>query len=141
MGDNPPPADLPHDIFPVNYAPYSDLFPLAAAIVHQGGIGTVAQGLRAGRPTLVMPYAFDQPDNALRLGTSRTLSRKKYTARRAARELKRLLAERLYETRAAGIARELQHENGAVTAVDAIERCLREPAIPGVYAHGESDFR
>ncbi|MGI8740515.1 MAG: glycosyltransferase [Gammaproteobacteria bacterium] len=144
MGDNPPPADLPHDIFPVNYAPYSDLFPLAAAIVHQGGIGTVAQGLRAGRPTLVMPYAFDQPDNALRLvrlGTSRTLSRKKYTARRAARELKRLLAEPLYETRAAGIARELQHENGAVTAVDAIERCLREPAIPGVYAHGESDFR
>ena len=140
MGDNPPPGNLPDDIFAVNYAPYSEIFPLAAVIVHQGGIGTVSQGLRAGRPTLVMPYAFDQPDNALRLarlGTSRTLARENYTPRRVARELARLLAEPRYSARAAEIARDLQHENGAVAAVDAIERCLRETAIPRVYARSE----
>ncbi len=139
MGDNPPAGDLPRDVFAV-YAPYSEIFPSAAAIVHQGGIGTVAQGLRAGRPTLVMPYAFDQPDNAVRLarlGTSRTIPRKKYTARRVARELARLFAEPRYRARAVEIARELQHENGAVVAVDAIERCIRESAMPSVDARGE----
>jgi UDP:flavonoid glycosyltransferase YjiC (YdhE family) len=46
------------------YLPYSTAFPPAAAIVHSGGIGTTAQALAAGRPQLVVPVAFDQPDNA-----------------------------------------------------------------------------
>ncbi len=49
------------------YAPYSKLFPRAALIVHQGGVGTTAQAMRAGRPMLVMPYSHDQPDNARRM--------------------------------------------------------------------------
>jgi UDP:flavonoid glycosyltransferase YjiC (YdhE family) len=78
IGKNTPPKNLSEDILAVNYAPYSQIFPHACAIVHQGGIGTTAQALRAGRPTLVMPYSHDQPDNAARvnrLGTSRTIPR------------------------------------------------------------------
>ncbi len=77
IGKNAPPENLPDDILAVSYAPYSQIFPYACAIVHQGGIGTTAQALRAGRPTLVMPYSHDQPDNAARverLGTSRTIT-------------------------------------------------------------------
>ena len=49
------------------YAPYSALFSRASLVVHQGGVGTTAQCLRAGRPMLIMPYSHDQPDNARRM--------------------------------------------------------------------------
>src|SRR5215212_3368983 len=53
------PAPLPEGVAVVDRAPFSKLFPRAAAVVHQGGIGTIAQALRAGRPQLVVPFAFD----------------------------------------------------------------------------------
>jgi rhamnosyltransferase subunit B len=61
------PVPLPEGVAVVDRAPFSKLFPRAAAVVHQGGIGTIAQALRAGRPQLLVPFAFDQPDNALRV--------------------------------------------------------------------------
>lgn len=53
MGENTPPDNLSKDIMATNYVPYSQIFPRACAIVHQGGIGTTAQALRSGRPTLI----------------------------------------------------------------------------------------
>ena len=61
------PAPLPSGVRHAAYAPFGSLLPRAAALVHHGGIGTAAQALRAGCPQLVMPMAFDQPDNAVRL--------------------------------------------------------------------------
>jgi len=55
---------LPEGVRAFSYLPYSRIFPAAAANVHQAGIGTLAQALRAGRPQLIVPVAFDQPDNA-----------------------------------------------------------------------------
>ena len=81
------PPSLPDGVVAFDYAPFSELFPRAAAIVHQGGIGTTAQAMRSGRPMLVMPYAHDQPDNAerlVRLGIARSISRHRYTPDRAA---------------------------------------------------------
>src|SRR6185295_19425809 len=72
------PASLPDNIIAVNYAPYQSLLPRAAAVVHHGGVGTTSQGLLSGSPTLIVPFAFDQLDNAAhakRVGTSRTLYR------------------------------------------------------------------
>lgn len=128
MGWNPPPADLPKEIFATDYAPYSDVFPRAAAVVHQGGVGTTGQALRAGRPTLVMPYSHDQPDNAARLerlGTSRTIPRKKYTAKRAVKELRELLGNPKYARRADEVGRIVRAEDGVKAACDAIEACIR----------------
>jgi rhamnosyltransferase subunit B len=48
-------------------APYAKVFPAAAAIIHHGGFGTCAEALRAGKPSLVTPFAFDQFDTAARL--------------------------------------------------------------------------
>jgi rhamnosyltransferase subunit B len=132
IGQNPPPADLPADIIAVNYAPYSKIFPRACTIVHQGGVGTTAHALRSGRPTLVVPYSHDQPDNAARverLGTSRTILRQQYTAKRAAKELRKLLEHSMYATKAADIGRVLQTENGVHTACDAIENQLRNSLV------------
>jgi len=132
IGNNPPLENLSADVLAVNYAPYSQIFPRACAIVHQGGIGTTAQALRAGRPTLIVPYSHDQPDNAARvqrLGTSRTIPREQYSASRVAKELSELLGNPSYAVKATEIGRIVQAENGVSVACDAIEKQLREVAI------------
>ena len=55
------------DMMVVGSAPYARMFPAASAIVHHGGFGTCAEALRAGRPSLVTPFAFDQFDTAARV--------------------------------------------------------------------------
>jgi rhamnosyltransferase subunit B len=127
MGGNTLPEDLPKDIIAIDYVPYSKIFPHACAIVHQGGIGTTAQALRAGRPTLIMPYTYDQPDNAARvkrLGTSRTILRKQYSASRVAKELSELIGNPRYTAKAAEIGCIVQGEYGVAVACDAIEKQL-----------------
>ena len=108
-----------------DYAPYSQIFPRAACVVHQGGVGTTAEVLRAGVPALMMPYSHDQPDNAarcVRLGTARTISRDKYTAESAAKELRELLSNLSYRAAAAEAAKTVNAEYGTKIACDAIEK-------------------
>ncbi len=120
----PDTADLCH----AGYAPYSLLFPRAAAIIHQGGVGTVAQALRAGRPMLVMPFSHDQPDNALRmerLGSARVLPRERYTAARAAKMLRELISNPACLEKARDAAADIAREQGLTAACDALEALLR----------------
>ncbi|OLE54614.1 MAG: hypothetical protein AUG51_07460 [Acidobacteria bacterium 13_1_20CM_3_53_8] len=131
IGDarNMPPSPLPEGIAAFEYAPYSEVLPRAKAIVHQGGIGTTAQALRAGKPTLIVPFSYDQPDNAARiarLGVARILPRVKYRADRVAKELGQLLHEPHYRQKAATVAQIVQSENGERTAADLIEGRLKK---------------
>jgi UDP:flavonoid glycosyltransferase YjiC (YdhE family) len=123
---------LPEGVIAVEYAPYSELFPRAAAIVHQGGAGTTGQALRAGKPMLFMPYAHDQPDNAYRvakLGVARIISRYGYTPARVVATLGPLLQEPAWAQRAASVGRHVQNEDGVARACAAIEGLLaRSPA-------------
>ena len=80
-------------VMAVPYAAHSEVFPRASAIVHQGGIGTTAQAMRAGRPALVVPFAHDQFDNAervRRLGVAEVVYRSRYNALTAEAALRRL---------------------------------------------------
>jgi UDP:flavonoid glycosyltransferase YjiC (YdhE family) len=123
-GANALPADLPRGVAAFGYAPYSSLFPRCAAIVHQGGVGTTAQAMRAGRPMLVVPYGFDQFDNAdraCRLGIGRTISRPRSTGPRIAEALRPLLEDRSFADRAAEVGRLVRQEDGPAAASDAIE--------------------
>ena len=61
------PSVLPPSVHYAAYAPFDVLSRQAAAFVHHGGIGTSATVLAAGKPQLIVPFAFDQPDNAARL--------------------------------------------------------------------------
>jgi len=120
---------LPPEILAVDYAPFEALLPSAGAMVHHGGVGTTSQGLRAGIPTLIVPFAFDQPDNAAhaaRLGTSRTLARAKYTSTRIAKELRRLLDEPSYAEKAQAVGEQLRAEHGAAVACDLMEAVMRD---------------
>jgi rhamnosyltransferase subunit B len=124
---NRPPEPLPAGMLAVPYAPHGHLFPRARAIIHHGGIGTTAQALRAGRPMLVVPHAYDQPDNAMRvvkLGMARTLSPKRYVASRVAAELQALMAAPSYAQRAVEVGSMVQAEAGDQQACDAIEAYL-----------------
>lgn len=125
--DNLPHGELPPDTIAVDYAPYSKLFPLAAAIVHQGGIGTTGQALMAGKPTLVVPFAHDQPDNARRLerlGISRTLPFKHCSVGGMVGALKALTENPSYCERAATIGQQVRTEDGVEAACIAIEALL-----------------
>jgi rhamnosyltransferase subunit B len=115
------------DVHVADYAPYSALLPHAAAVVHQGGIGTSAQALAAGCPQLVVPHFGDQMDNARRLealGVARRLDRPRFDARRATKPLEALLATPSIAARAREWALHIGPENGAATAAEAIETWL-----------------
>jgi UDP:flavonoid glycosyltransferase YjiC (YdhE family) len=124
---NLPPGPLPEGVAAFEYAPYSEVMPRACAIVHQGGVGTTGQGMRAGRPVLVVPHAHDQFDNGARverLGCARVLPRPRYDAQSAARELRALLDDQKYSGAAARVEEGVRAEQGARTAVDEIESVL-----------------
>ena len=116
--------ELPPSICVAEYAPYSALFSRAAMVVHQGGVGTVAQCMRAGKPMLIMPYSHDQPDNGRRmrrLKIARVIQRGSYTPIRVARKLKSMLAEPLFARRAQSVAAQLEREDGLAAACAALE--------------------
>ncbi len=131
-GNQPHPklsGELTKSIFVARYAPYSQLMPEAALTVHQGGIGTTAQGLRAGRPMLIVPWAHDQPDNAehaRRLGVSRTLERTRYTASAAGLEIEQLIDDPGYAQAASAVRDRLATEDGLKAACDRVEAVLKQ---------------
>lgn len=129
------PASLPAEIIQRPYAPLGALLPRSTALIHHGGIGTVAQALAAGVPQLIVPYAFNHFDDGLRirqkhLGT--VLSRRRFTPAVAARVLDRMLADPRV-IHACGLAKErmigerrARGGDGIDGACDAVE-ALAEP--------------
>lgn len=90
------PPDLPATILHRPYVPFSTVLPRSAALVHHGGIGTAAQALASGIPQLIMPMAFDQPDNAFRLkhlGVAQWLLPGRFISRRVTEALQHLLED------------------------------------------------
>jgi UDP:flavonoid glycosyltransferase YjiC (YdhE family) len=116
-------AHLPPTIVAVEWVSYPALFSRAAAVVHQGGVGTTAQALRAGVPQLVMPFAHDQFDNAdrvRRLGCGQTIGRARLSARSLVRALEALLANAEIAATACQEAALMREERGAARAAEAL---------------------
>jgi UDP:flavonoid glycosyltransferase YjiC (YdhE family) len=117
------PADLPDTVLHTDYAPFAALLPRAAAFIHHGGIGTVAQALRAGIPQLIQPMAFDQFDNASRvvqLNTGREILARHFQAPRVARELQAILGDPTMAANCRGVAGALVDQDGIVSACNTI---------------------
>lgn len=108
------------------YVPYSEIFPSASVIVHQGGSGTTAQALRAGRPMLFVPWGWDQPDNGVRVehqGAALRIPKEQYTTERATAAIHRLRSEASFTLQSGAAAAHILSENGLTIATDRIE-CL-----------------
>ena len=121
------------DVLMMPYVRYSHVFPRASVIIHQGGSGTTGEALRAGRPMLVTPYGWDQPDNAYRierLGAGLHLPRNKYTVETATDAIKLLLDAPRFSTTSAELASRMRDENAIGSACDAIGSLLKSNTRP-----------
>lgn len=126
-GGDPSVAKGAADAIALAYAPYSLLFPRATAVVHQGGVGTTQQALRAGRPQLVVPHLGDQFDNGARiarLGVGATSTRGAYRGETVATLLDRLLGDADLIATAARLGAVAAGEDGAAQAAARITALL-----------------
>jgi len=122
------PEKLPATVLHVDYAPFSEVFPRCAAVVHHGGIGTCAQALAAGVPQLIMPISFDQPDNARRLeklGVGGRLWPKRFTGKNVAKEIFRLLDSPATLMRCKDVAEFMQEADETAKACEWIEELAK----------------
>jgi UDP:flavonoid glycosyltransferase YjiC (YdhE family) len=118
------PARLPDTVRHFDYAPFSEVFPRAAAVVHHGGVGTTAQALAAGVPQLIMPMAHDQPDNAarlIRLGVGAAIKPHLFRGPAVARELRRLTASPDVAARCKALAARLEGADALGPVCERIE--------------------
>ncbi|MDP4626429.1 MAG: glycosyltransferase [Akkermansiaceae bacterium] len=98
--ENRVPEGMGEQILQVDFVPFGRLLEHASVFVHHGGVGTMAQGFRAGVPQLVMAMAHDQPDNAARmekLGVGIGLTPRSFTPNRVEKELGKLLNEESWQ--------------------------------------------
>ena len=110
-----------------DYAPFSEVFPKAACVVHHGGIGTSAQAMRAGVPQLVMPLAYDQADNGTRmkrLGVARLLFPKRFRGPAVAEQLKSLTRDEKVKQTARQVGDRLRGGDAVATACTAVEQLI-----------------
>jgi UDP:flavonoid glycosyltransferase YjiC (YdhE family) len=123
----------PGNVFVLDSAPHSWLFPRMAAVVHHGGSGTTAEGLRAGVPTVVVPFVFDQPFwgariKALGLGPD-PIPLKKLTADRLANAIRLAVTDPGIRQRAKSCGEAIRAEDGTGNAVKIIKQYLGEPGM------------
>lgn len=123
-------VDTPaENVFVVEQAPHEWLFNCVSAVVHHGGAGTTAAGLRAGKPTLICPFMGDQGFwghrvEALGVGAA-PIAQKALTADKLAAALKQITTDNGMRERAETLGLRLRAENGAVRAAEILEREIR----------------
>lgn len=125
LGKNPVPPNLPKGSLAMDYAPLELVVPGAAVLVHHGGIGTTCMALRHGIPSVVVPFGYDQPDNAQRLrrlGVARVIQRSAVSATRLTAALREIWQRPGPKERAAELARKIQPERELAATLDALEK-------------------
>ncbi len=123
----------PH-ILSIAGTPHDWLFPRMAAVAHHGGVGTVAAGLRAGKPSLICPFLVDQPFWGRRVAAlgagPQPIPQKKLSVEGLTAAFRQLLTDDAMQARAAELAARLQAEDGVGRAVDAVGRVVGHVALP-----------
>lgn len=120
---------LPHDVFPLRYAPHDWLFPRMKAVVHHGGAGTTAAGLYAGKPTLIIPFMCDQFQWNNRIAElnigPRGFPIREFTQQRFSDCLDALLSTPLYHENAIKMSKEMHdEEDGVAMTIREIEKYI-----------------
>jgi hypothetical protein len=119
---------LPKTILQLSAAPHSWLFPKMAAVVHHGGAGTTAAGLRAGIPSIVVPHFADQPfwgQRVASLGVGpKPMPRPKLTAHKLADALDTAVSNQTMRQKATALGEKIRGEDGIGKAVALIEERL-----------------
>jgi sterol 3beta-glucosyltransferase len=115
--------ELPDNIYLIENVPHTWLFPKMKMVIHHGGAGTTATGLRAGKPTIIIPHNADQPawgQKIFELGVgSKPIKKTKLTAQRLADAIKFSQTQNIIEN-AELLGQKLSAENGVLAAVEII---------------------
>ncbi|NCN28367.1 glycosyltransferase family 1 protein [bacterium] len=107
----------------VDYIPYTKSFPLVDLVIHQGGVGTTANCLKAGIPQIVLPFCMDQFDNGYRvkrLGAGEVLERKRLTKSALLEKIQNVISSKKMKEAARAISIQMKDEDGALNAANAI---------------------
>lgn len=126
-------AHVPDNVFMLDAAPHAWLFPRMAAVVHHGGAGTTAEGVRAGVPSIIVPFVLDQPFwgariKALGLGPD-PIPQKQLTADKLAAAITRAVSDSAMRQRARVVGTAVQAEHGVDNALAFIKKYLGEPVV------------
>jgi UDP:flavonoid glycosyltransferase YjiC (YdhE family) len=125
------PETVSKDIFLLDAAPHSWLFPRMAAVVHHGGAGTTAEGLRAGVPSIIVPFLFDQSfwgARIRRMGVGpNPIPKKRLTVNRLAEAIRLATTDSGMRERARACGEAVIAENGLASAVSIVKRYLGGP--------------
>ena len=117
-------------LFTKDFIPHDWLFPRVSAVIHHGGLGTTASGLRYGRPTLVIPFAGDQPfwgSLVYKSGCGpKPIPRDKLNVRNLTRGILELLSRPRYAVNAQALAAQISREHGTAAAADLAEKAFRD---------------
>jgi sterol 3beta-glucosyltransferase len=118
--------DLPDHIYATESAPHEWLFPRMAAVVHHGGAGTTASGLRAGLPSVITPFFGDQPywgQRVYALGVGpKPILHTKLTAKRLADAITQVVTNQPIQCQAAALGEEIRAEDGVARAVEIVSQ-------------------
>ncbi|MGH6655795.1 MAG: glycosyltransferase [Actinocrinis sp.] len=122
---------LPGNVYAIDDASHRWLFHRVSAVVHHGGAGTTAAGLRAGVPSVIVPHVADQPFWGRRVATlgagPKPIPWAKLTSHGLAVAIRQATTDPGMRQRAADLGAKVRAENGVATAVTLIDRYLNEP--------------
>ncbi|PNI09754.1 UDP-glucose--sterol glucosyltransferase [Arthrobacter sp. AFG7.2] len=113
------------DVLVVEGAPHEWLFPRVSAVVHHGGAGSTAAGIRAGRPTMVVPFLGDQPFWGTRvhaLGVGPAPLPARHLGKGLTDRLGELIRTPSYASRAEEVGAAVRAENGLAAGVQVLEQ-------------------
>jgi rhamnosyltransferase subunit B len=118
------PKHLPANIRVFGYVPFSQVLPRAALLVYHGGVGTLAQGIKASVPHLVVPHGYDQFDSGWRieqLGLGRSIPERRYRAHRVGRAIEEILGDAAAPARRTNYADRINSTDAVASACGLIE--------------------
>lgn len=119
---------LPENVMLIGSVPHEWLFRQVKAVSHHGGAGTTAAGIRAGVPSVIVPFGGDQPywgDRAYKLGIgTKPIWCKKLTVENYSEALNTAVSDEAMKKRAAEFGKKLRDEDGVANAINVIENYL-----------------
>jgi sterol 3beta-glucosyltransferase len=119
---------LSDEVFQAGWVPHDWLFPKMAALVHHGGASTTANGLLAGVPSTIIPFAWDQPfwgQRLARLGVSPPpIPRHKLTIGKLVSVIRSTTRDNEIAKRAATLGQKIRQEDGVAQAVEVFSKAL-----------------
>lgn len=121
-------SDLPDSVFKIEAVPHDWLFPHVSAVIHHGGAGTTAAAMRAGIPSIILPFFFDQSFWAQRIAALGVgpppIAQKRLSVETLTAAIQSVTNNQTMRQRAVALGQRIRAEDGVAEAVNAFHQHL-----------------